>query len=295
MLVVLDARDLEAGYRQAEAARNEARSAIPEADNGMAAANANLELAKVTFGRMKDLFDKRSISNQEFDEAAAKLKVAQAGYEMAAARRSQLNSKIAQADQALRSAEVMRGYAQIAAPFSGLVTAKSVEPGNLAAPGTPLLTIEREGAYRLEASVEESKLAAVRTGQQVTVVLDAIGQRVQGRVAEIVPTVDSASRAFTVKIDMPPMRELRSGLYGRAVFSLGAQPAIAIPPGAVRERGQLTSIFVADSGQAKARFVTLGRRADDRVEVLSGLNPGDKLIYPVPEALADGAAVEVRP
>ncbi len=295
VLVVLDSRDLDAGYRQAEAGREEARSAIGEADNAVAAAKANLDLAKVTCGRMKELFDKQSISNQEFDESSAKLKLAQANYEMALARRSQLDSKIAQADQAVRSAEIMRGYTQIAAPFSGVVTDKPVEPGNLASPGMPLATIEREGAYRLEAAVEESKLGAVRMGQPVRVTLDAVAEPIEGRVSEIVPAVDPGAHSFIAKIDLPARPELRSGLYGRAVFSFGSRPALAIPAAAVAERGQLLSVFVADGGQAKARFVTLGARQQDRIEVLSGLNPGEKVIFPVPAALADGAAVEVRP
>jgi RND family efflux transporter MFP subunit len=294
-LVVLDARDLDASYRQAEAARNEARSALPEAENAISSAKANLDLAKATFARMKDLFDKRSISNQEFDEASAKLKVAQAGYEMAVARRSQLESRIAQAEQGFESAKVAQSYGQIAAPFAGTVTDKTVEPGNLAAPGTPLLTIEREGAYRFEVAVEESKLALVHSGQQVTVSLDAVDRPVQGRVSEIVPAVDSSARAFTVKIDLPAMAQLRSGLFGRARFEFGTRSVLAVPAPAVSERGQLTSVFVAENGKAKMRLVTIGERSRDRLEILSGLNAGERIIEPVPPGLADGAAVEVRP
>ena len=73
----------------------------------------------------------------------------------------------------MRSTEVTRSYAEVLAPFAGVVIAKSVEPGILALPGTPLFTIEREGAYRLEASVEESRLAAIRVGQPVSVTLDS--------------------------------------------------------------------------------------------------------------------------
>jgi RND family efflux transporter MFP subunit len=159
-----------------------------------------------------------------------------------------LRSKIAQAEQALRSAEIMRGYALIAAPFSGIVTQKSVEPGNLAAPGTPLMTIEREGAYRMEVSVEESRLPAMRLGQPVTISIDALGRTISGRISEIVPAVDAASRAFTVKVDLPPLAQLRSGLYGRALFPLGSRQVIAVPEAAVEHRGQLASVLVADAG-----------------------------------------------
>ena len=295
LLVALDARDLDAAYRQAGAAEAEARSAVPEADNAVAGAQASVNLAQATYKRMKDLFDKDSISNQEFDEATARLKLAQTAHRMAVSRRAQLDSKIEQAIQAVASAGVMRSYAQLAAPFAGTVTAKTVDPGALAAPGAPLLTIEREGAYRLEATVEESKLPLIRTGQPVTVALYGIARPIEGRVSEIVPAIDASSRSFTVKIDLPAFAQLRSGLFGRASFAFGTRDVLAVPAAAVTERGQLASVFIADSGRARSRFVTLGQHAQDSVEVLSGLSPGDQVIFPAPPSLADGAPVEVRP
>src|SRR5579859_6119059 len=135
LLVTLDTRDLDVSSRRVEAAREEVRTAVPEADSAVSAAKSNLDLAQVTFGRMQDLFQKTSISNQEFDEASAKLKAAQAAYEMAQARRLQLNSKLAQVDQEVRASEVTRSYADVLAPFAGVVVSKSVDPGSLALPG----------------------------------------------------------------------------------------------------------------------------------------------------------------
>jgi len=295
LLVTLDTRDLDVGSRRAEAAREEVRTAVPEADSAVAAAKANLDLAQVTLGRMTDLFQKKSISNQEFDEASARLKAAQAAYEMAQARRVQLNSKLAQADQEVRSTEVTRSYADVQAPFAGVVISKSVDPGSLALPGAPLFTIEREGAYRFEASVEESRLAAIRIGQPVSVNLDGVDRTLEARVSEIVPAVDAASRAYIVKIDLPAVPAIRSGVFGRAVFQLGSRSLLAIPAGAVTDRGQLQSVLVADSGIARTRLITTGQKLRDWIEVLSGLTAGEKVISPVPQGLSDGARVEVRP
>jgi RND family efflux transporter MFP subunit len=294
-LVMLDTRDLDVSSRRAEAARDEVRTAVPEADGAVAAAKANLDLAQVTFGRMRDLFQKKSISNQEFDEASAKLKAAQAAYDMTQARRVQLNATLARVDQEVRSTEVTRSYAQVLAPFAGIVVSKAIEPGSLAVPGAPLLTIEREGAYRFEASVEEDHLAAIRVGQPVSVTLDTIDRTFDARVSEIVPAVDAASRAYTVKIDLPVLTALRSGVFGRARFQLASRSLLAIPAGAVIERGQLQSVLVADSGVARTRLITVGQKLKDRVEVLSGLSAGEMVIFPVPQDLADGASVEVRP
>jgi multidrug efflux system membrane fusion protein len=292
-LVILDARDLDAGVRRAEAARSEAQSAIPEADHGIAAAKANLDLAQSTFRRIDELATKKSVSAQELDEASARLKAAQAAHEGARAKRTQLDSRLAQVDQEIRSASISRDYSRIAAPFDGVVTAKSVDPGILAAPGVPLLTIEREGSYRLEVAVEESRLATIRPGQTVSITL--LDRTENARVSEIVPAVDAASRTYIVKIDLPPIPNLRAGVFGRACFPLAARQVVSIPAEALIERGQLQQVFVIEDAQARLRMITAGRRAGSRVEVLSGLTAGEKIVAPVPAGLTDGARVEVHP
>jgi RND family efflux transporter MFP subunit len=197
-------------------------------------------------------------------------------------------------EQEVRAAGIMRDYARIAAPFSGVVITRSVEPGNLATPGTPLLTIEQDGIYRLEASVDESKLASVRVGQAVEAVLEAADRKLNARVSEIVPSVDSASRTYIVKLDLPATPRLRTGMFGRAIFPLGVQKVVAVPLAALVERGQLQSAFVVEDGVAHTRLVTTGRRTIDAVEVLSGLNAGENVVTPVLAGLQDGARVEVR-
>ncbi len=294
ILIVLDSRELEAGLRQAEAGRDEARSGLPESDGAIASAKANLELSEITFRRMQELFEKKSISNQEFDEVSAKLKVAKGGYEMALAKKRQLESRILQADQSYRSAEVMRSYAEIASPFDGVVTERTAEPGGLASPGQPLLTVEQAGVYRLEASVEESKLAAVGSCERIPVRIDALGRDVEGRVAEIVPAVDAAAHAFLARIDLPAIPGLRSGMFGRAKFAAGSRKAIAIPKDAIEERGQLRVAFVVDSGRVQARLITTGEAHGTQLEVLSGLNAGERIVVPIPSGLSDGCFVGAR-
>lgn len=294
LLVTLDTRDLEVNTRRAEAVLEEVRSSVPEADSAIAGAKSNFDLAQSTFNRMQDLFNKKSISNQEFDEAAARLKSAQSAYDMAKAKRAQLDAQVARVQQDVKATEVTRTYAEITAPFAGLITAKSVEPGTLAVPGTPLFTIERDGSYRLEASVEESRLNTIRVGQSVGVTLDGVDRTISARVSEIVPGVDAASRSATVKLDLPVVDSLRTGMFGRAAFQQGSRSALVIPAAAIAEHGQLQSVFVADNGIARTRLITTGQRNQDQVEVLSGITAGDNIIVPVPKDLSDGARVEVR-
>lgn len=294
ILAVIDARDLDSGVRLAEAALAEAKSAETEVENAIAAAEAQLNLAQATFRRMKDLHDKKSISEQEFDEAQARVKTAEANRAMALSKRAQLAEKIRQAEQAVESARIMKDYAVIKAPFAGVVTGKMVEPGNLAAPGAPLLEIERGGTYRLEAQVQEGRLPAIRIGTKVTVDLDALGETIEATVSEIVPAVDAASRAFIVKINLPSRRAIRTGLFGRARFETEGEQVVALPASAVVERGQLRSAFVVEQGRARARLLTLGSEREGMVAVLSGLEGGEIVVNEPPAALRDGGPVEVQ-
>lgn len=295
LLLVLDSRDLDAAYRQAAQAKEEAVQVAAEANNAEASAQASLDLAKITFQRMNTLYEKKSISNQEYDEASAKLKVAQAMYDMAVSRRAQVGARIQQAQEAVSAADVMRGYAEIRAPFAGAITTKNVEEGLLATPGTPLLTIEQAVTYLLEVPVEEEFLASTKVGQSVDVKLDSFDQKIAARISEIVPSVDPASRAFVVKIDLPAVAHLRSGVFGRAQFSRGERRVIAVPPEAVSENGQVQTLLVADNGFAHERIVTTGQHQGPLVEILSGLNAGELVVSPRPAGLADGARLETHP
>jgi membrane fusion protein, multidrug efflux system len=277
-LVTIDARELDVNVRRADAGRATAESGVPEVEQAIAGAKANLDLAQSTFRRMEDLAAKKSISAQEFDEASARLKAAQAAYDMALSRRAQLQAKIAQAEEERKAARIAREYAEVKAPFAGVVTEKTVEPGTLASPGVPLMTLEREGGYRLEAAVEESRIAGVRAGQTVRVALEGCNQ--DARVSEIVPAVDAASRSYTVKIDLAPAKgcaNLRTGMFGRAIFPVAARTVLAIPANAIVEQGQLQSVMVVENGTAHSRLITAGLRRGDSVEVISGLQAGERV------------------
>jgi len=290
-LIVLDRRDLEANLRRSEAARAEAESALDETESAITAAHANFELVRVTHRRFQDLLANASVSQQELDESEARLRSAEATLEMATAKRRQIGARRSQAEAEIAAARVALDYATLAAPFAALVTERKVDPGSLATPGAPLLTLEREGIPRLEASIDESRLALVRVGENVAVEIEGLNRTVSGRVAEAVPSVDSATRSFTVKIDLPALPGLRSGMFGRAAFGAGKRTALMIPQSAVLERGQIRSVYVVNGDTARLRFVTLGHQRDDRREVLSGLTVGERIIVRPTPLLADGGRV----
>lgn len=307
-LIEIDSRDAEAQLKKARAGEREASDALEEVERNInaaksakAAAEANQALAASTFNRYKTLFERRSVSPQEFDEVQAKHRVADAEAERAnrmlsslGARKNQVLAKIEQANADVAGARISASYARITSPINGIVTAKHVEVGAMAAPGALLLTVEDDSQYRLEAAVDESRIGQIHENDQVQVRIDALGGiDLTGRVVEIVPVADPASRSHTVKIDLPAQSSLRSGSYGRASFVTGQKQAITVPQRAVIERGQLVSAFVVDdSGTARVRLIKTGRSYGDRVEVLSGLNEGERVVVDRVEAVSDGSRVE---
>jgi len=311
VLVEIDDRDVQAQVRRAEAGLREAEQALEEVERGIqaaesavAAAEANRDFATSTYERFKALLERRSVSRQEFDEVEAKYKAAAADAARSAdlresvkAKRNQVLARIDQAQAELAAVQVNLGYAQVSAPYAGVITEKRAEVGTLAAPGVPLLTLEVATGYRLEVAVEESRVGEVHVGDPVRVFIQAAGTaELPGRVGEIVPILDPGSRSYTVKIDLQPEKAtaglLRSGLYGKARFAFGQRQVLLVPRDAVVTRGQLVGVFAVDADNAAhLRLIKTGRDYGDRVEVLAGLDPGDRIAVSRGEALSDGGKV----
>lgn len=258
---------------QPSAALDRAMAAELSAQQAISAAESDFTLAEATFRRYQTLYERKSVSPQEFDEIKARYQAAQARREMARAGQ-------AQAKAALQQARTALSYTHIVAPFDGLVTEKKASVGTLASPGMPIFMVEDLRRYRLEATVNENDLRYVRQGQQVSVSIDAVGDReLKGKVIEIFPAADPASRSFLVKVELPSYPALRSGLFGRAQFMRGERKALLIPRTAVVERGQLQGIYVLDQSRiAGLRYITLGKPSAQQVEVLAGVQAGEMLI-----------------
>jgi RND family efflux transporter MFP subunit len=237
--------------------------------------------------RYQMLYDKKSVSPQEYDEVKTKLAAAQARRDASHAGRTQAEAGVSQASTAV-------SFTKIRAPFDGLVIAKPAEPGAMAAPGVPLLVVEDPSRLRLEAQVDESKIGVVKLGQSVPVLIDSLGDApLAGKVVQIVPAADPSSRTFTVKIELPSNPGIRSGLFGRARFPSGEREAIAIPKTAVLSRGQMQAVYVVGSDHlASLRFVTLGEASGEQVEVLSGLQNGDRIVAQPGDRELSGKQVE---
>lgn len=289
VLAVLEANDSSASVRRAHAGLDQSMDARAEAENAVAAAEAALRIAQTTHGRIAALRSSEVVSQQEFDEAQARLQAATAQAEMARARLRMSGSRISQAKAEIGEAQAALDYSRIVAPFAGQVIERRVEPGSLASPGMPLLVLEQEGRVLVEAPVEESRASSVRLGDTVSVDIEALGKPVVGQVGEIVPTVDVAARAFLVKVDLPSeLIGLKPGMFARVSFRVGRKTPLVVPASAITRSGALDRLFVVEGDRLRLRMVSLGETQGDWTEVLSGLAPGERVAASPSPVIADG-------
>jgi RND family efflux transporter MFP subunit len=294
LVAVLDGRAPQSQLAAAEAGAEAASEGLVEARHALQAATAQRKFTEATYKRYQRLLAENSVSRQEFEEAQTSYQASLANEQALEARIEQLEAQERQARAQQSGAETILSYARVTSPLNGVVTVKSVDVGTVVMPGMPLLTIEDNSQYRLEASLPEEFLNRVRTGEAVPVTVG--NQAYQGRVTEIVPAADPSSRTFTVKVSLPPGCACQSGGYGTAQFPVGETRAVIIPKRALRSEGELVGVFVANAqGMLDYRLVKTGEEENgDRVSVLAGLNPGDRIAISKVDQLRQGDRVEAR-
>ncbi|HSB82204.1 MAG TPA: efflux RND transporter periplasmic adaptor subunit [Candidatus Methylomirabilis sp.] len=307
VLVELEDRDITSQVRRAEAGLREAESALAEVDRAIAAAaaaraaaEAQRDLAASTLARYQQLLDRKAVAPLEYDQVVARQKAALADVERALAeeqavqaKRQQVLAKIEGAKAEIASIQVTQGYAKITAPFAGVITQKHADVGSMAAPGTPLLTLEDGRRYWLEASVPESQISGIRRGQSLRVQVEEAGLSITAGVSEVLPSADPTTRTTLVRLDLPASPRLRSGLFGRVWVPVGRRQAIQVARGAILERGQLQGVFVVGQDNiARFRLVRTGQTSRDVTEILSGLTGGEQVVLGGTDRVTDGARIE---
>jgi len=297
VLVVIDQRQVDAGYRQAEANLAEAKKALDASMSSREAALASERLSRATYDRYLNLQKQDSVSAQEFDEVEARYREATAGVKRAEAMVETATARIHQAEAGLASASVTRRDAVITAPGDGVITSKLVDEGDLASPGMPLLSMDTTDGYRVDAILPENYFQEVKPGQSVRVTVPAIREEaLPGTIRTIVPAADQHSRSFLIKVTLPQDLAVKSGMFARVEVPLGRTSKMLIPPRAVIHQGQLTALFVLkDQDIARFRLIRLGRTSPEGVEVLSGLETGERFAVELVPQLRDGVRVEVKP
>ena len=271
------------------AALNQANAAAEAANRQQMAAESDASLAAGTLSRYQMLKNEDSVSPQEFDEVQKRSQAAHLRLESYAAQTQQAQAAVA-------GARAQLGYTALHAPFAGIITARLADPGTLAAPGIPLLQVDRDGPLQVVTTVDESLIASVRLGMTVPVKIDGVTGTINSTVAQIVPAADPASRSFQVKLNLPPTKNLRAGIFATADFPGAMRQAILAPQTAVIMRGSLACAYaVGEDGVAQLRYITLGSTHGDQVEILSGLAAGERLVNNPGDRDLAGKRIEAQP
>lgn len=250
---------------------------VKAAEKGLEGAKQQQSLSDITYQRYKKLYDEKALAGQELDQIETRKKVADIEYERAKAM--------------LEEARINRGFARITSPSSGVVTEKKIEVGSLAVPGVPLLTVEDNSSFRVEVNADEKLSGTIKTGMTVSVLIDVLDREINGKVTEVVPSVDPMNRSFLVKIALSD-KALKNGYYAKVAIPVGKKQALLVPKKAVVEKGQLTGVYAVDKNYVIAyRLVRTGKPYGEKVEILAGLDPGDTVIVDGVEKAVDGGIV----
>jgi RND family efflux transporter MFP subunit len=224
--------------------------------------------------RATDLFQQKILSQSEYDNAQSKFRVT---------------------DAAATEAETLLGYTKVTAPFDGVITRKYADVGDLASPGKPLLEMEDARDLRLEADVPEAVISHLTLGDKLGVRVSGVTNELDSVISEIAPSADPNSRTFLVKLDLPPTPGLRAGQFGRAAMPVGETSALRAPASAVVQRGQMELVFVVVNGHAQLRIVKTGKRIGDEVELVSGVDAGERVVVDGVTGLVDGQPLTIKP
>lgn len=250
----------------------ETRAGVAEAEAALAEARAALERARL-------LRDKGFYSAQQLTQAQAGAETASARVEAARARQN--------------TAGLRKSKADILAPDAGIISARSATVGATVQPGQELFRLIRGGRLEWRAEVGAADLSRLQSGAPALVTTPA-GERIEGKVRVVAPTVDTRTHTALVYVDLPAdaAKRISAGMFARGEFRLGAKPALTVPQSALLLREGFAYVFRVEGGKVQQLKVTPGRRVDDRVEV-TGLDPASKVVASGVGFLADGDAVRV--
>lgn len=269
LLLTVNPVQVAAGVRQARAQEAKARAA--------------LDTARKNYERFKALYAAGAIPKERYEQVQLGYTAAKSDYQAARAAVAQAESQI--------------GYAEVRAPFAGVIFSKKVSNGQLVGPGKELMVLYNPKQLQVDVQVPDSAFYALKPAEKVPVEYlgrDRSPHRIDATVQRLVAASDPMTHTHTVKLLLPPDSGAQGGEYARVMIPVRRVPSIVVPAGALQERAGITGVFVIDAhGRARFRMVTPGERRPDGVVILSGLFPGDRVVVSAAAPLANGT--EVRP
>nr|WP_293303455.1 efflux RND transporter periplasmic adaptor subunit [Allomuricauda sp.] len=273
LLISINNGDLRAKKAQVEASITEATVAFNN--------------AKKDYERFQNLFKESSASQKELDDMTARYEMAKARLEAANQMKNEVNSQFA--------------YADIRAPFSGVVTNTYIDEGDMANPGVPLVSVESPGTgFEVEAKVAENNISAIKVGTIAQVLVKALDTTLAGKVSELSASAQNTGGQYVMKVSLDETdANILSGMY--ATIRLETEQKgygndmVVVPSKALVHKGQLTGVYtLGQDNVALLRWLRLGENHGEEVEVLSGLSKGDQYIVSAEGKLYNGVKVSIQ-
>ncbi|HTH55429.1 MAG TPA: efflux RND transporter periplasmic adaptor subunit [Cyclobacteriaceae bacterium] len=273
LLISIDNGDILAKHAQAEAVISEVAAALTDAQKD--------------YERFEELYKRQSASSKEFENATLHY--------------NSIKAKAEAARQMKNETDAMLAYTNIVAPFSGVVTQKNVDEGSMANPGMPLITLEHPQSFNVNAFVLESDVSKLKNGMAADIQIKSSGDKMTGEISEISPSSQFTGGKFQIKIALlvPENVELFSGMHVHVNIPLKDDSRIhnlSVPSSAIIHKDQLSGIFTVNEIEktAQLRWLRIGKKNGDVVEVLSGLGPQEKFITQSEGRLYNGASVLIK-
>jgi RND family efflux transporter MFP subunit len=255
---------------------------LAQVNAGITEAEAAFTNAEKDFNRFTALFQENSASQKELDDITANYNMSKARLESARQMKNGVNAQM--------------GYANIRAPFNGVVTNKFINAGDMANPGMSLMEVESPATYQVLAMVPESEILTVKNDTEVSVQIKALNKSIKGKVTEVSTSSKNTGGQYLVKVILDKTdAQILSGMYATVQFPIARKTtssAVMIPIDALVKKGQLSGIYtVSQSNTALLRWLRLGRTFGDQVEVLSGLSADEQYIVSAEGKLFNGAKI----
>lgn len=281
-IMVEEGQRVKAGDELVRLESVELANSARQAQDGVRKAQANYELALNDFNRYQTLFDKGAVSEQQLDNAKAKLKTAEADLSSAQSSQSSANEQY--------------GYGVITAPVDGVIANKTATVGQVVSPGAALMAVQDIDQVYAVINVEQKDLGRVKTGQKANVTVDAYPGKVFAGTVEVMnPEAGSASRTFRTKIKLDNSGgELKAGMFAKVQLETGETvKVLTVPQSAVVQKQGLYYVFTVDNGVAVRRQIEIGEVNGSTIIVMAGVQPGEQVIVSSVNRINDGDTVRV--
>jgi cobalt-zinc-cadmium efflux system membrane fusion protein len=272
---------------------------LPEVEKTPDVQRANADLVQATqgFERANELFGRALVSKQTLDDARATLESKRASYNGAVQGARNLRASIKASEAGVKLAARQLRDTEIRAPFDGYVEKRLVNPGELVKASTPVMSIVRLDPLKVTAEIPEKMVPWITTGRPVEIQVDAYpGRRFTGKVSRLSPAVNVSTRAFPFEALVPNAdTALKPGTFARVHIESGkVDEVLTVPYAALQYRYGVNRAFVVQGDRLAMRELSVGERLGDRIEVVSGLNAGDRVAVSDVDTLADGTVVSVE-